>query len=70
VVKRGGMFDADHSPPSGAEVKNETFPHVCVVVSGQLYFTFAKSNKVCVSVVNEVCVVIMLKIQVMYIIFQ
>jgi hypothetical protein len=44
---------------------------VCVAISGQLYFTFAKSNEVCVSVVNnKVCVVVMLQIQVMYIIFQ
>jgi hypothetical protein len=46
-------------------------PLVCVVVSGELDFTFAKSNTVCVSVVNnKVCVVVMLQIQVMYIIFQ
>jgi hypothetical protein len=44
---------------------------VCVVVSWQLYFTFAKSNKFWVSVVNnKVCVVVMLKIQVMYIMFR
>jgi hypothetical protein len=43
----------------------------CVEVSGQLYFTFAKSIKVCVCAVNnKVCVVVMMKIQVMYIIFQ
>jgi hypothetical protein len=46
-----------------AEVKIEFFPLVvCVAISGELYFTFAKSNKV--------CVVVMLKVQVMYIIFQ
>jgi hypothetical protein len=40
---------------------------VCVAVSERICFTFAKSNKVCVSVVNnKVCVVIMLQIQVMY----
>jgi hypothetical protein len=39
----------------------------CMEVSGQLYFTFAKSVKVCVSAVNnKVCVVVMMKIQVMY----
>jgi hypothetical protein len=44
---------------------------VCVAVSGDLYFSFAKSNKVCVSVVNNnVCVVVMLQIQVMYITFR
>jgi hypothetical protein len=43
----------------------------CVEVSGQLYFTFAKSITVCVSAVNnKVCVVVMLQMQVMYIIFQ
>jgi hypothetical protein len=35
---------------------------VCVEVSRELYFTFAKSN--------EVCVLVMLKVQVMYIIFH
>jgi hypothetical protein len=44
---------------------------VCLAVSGQIYFTFAKSNEVCVSVVNnKVCVVLMPKVQVMYTIFQ
>jgi hypothetical protein len=37
----------------------------CRLRGGQLCFTFTKSNKVCVSVVNnKVCVVVMLQIQV------
>jgi hypothetical protein len=44
---------------------------VCVAVSGELHFTFAKSSKVCVPVVNnKVCVVVMMKVQVIYIILQ